>query len=167
MEWNQPIPYAQVEADFLRAHDLADEYNRWAIGAIRIAEQQFGHWRRAILSPDDILSVMLPYHKRCGAVIVPPECSSVAEAIERLKQQPPDSLCRKKAESFSNQPPTLIFLSMAPINHPDYADYQGLVQRQYRGLTHLDGLHRLMGWALAGQGNIEAYVAGSQQITPA
>ena len=51
------------------------------------------------------------------------------------------------------------FLSAAPINDPRYSDDKGLLDRSYRGLTHLDGLHRLIAWGRESRREIPAYVA--------
>jgi Family of unknown function (DUF6309) len=166
MRIENELSFQEVHDAFLHENDLQDKYNQWAIGAIQIAEEQLGHWRRVILSDRDILRVMLPHHTRCGPEIVPPSCSTVAEAIQRLKQRPHDDPCRKKAEDSSRNPASLIFLSVGPIDHPDYADYRALVESKYQGLTHLDGLHRLMGWGLAGRSDIVSYVAGARPDGP-
>lgn len=160
MRVGKKISFGQVREAFLRENDLEDKYNRWGLGAIQAAEVQFGSWHRVILSRKDILGIMLPHHTRCGPEIVPPSCATVADAIERLKRTPPDDACRKKVEDLAKKPPTLIFLAAAPIDHPEYGEYRLLVKRNYRGLTHLDGLHRLIAWGLEKRSGVVAYVAG-------
>jgi len=160
MRIENEVTFEDVRDAFLRENDLEDQYNRWGMQAIEIAQEQFGHWRRVILSSEDILGVMLPHHSRCGPEIVPASCSTVAAAIERLKLTPEDDACRKKIEQVSRKDASLIFLSARPIDHPQYPEYQALIQRKYQGLTHLDGLHRLLGWGLSGRSDVVAYVAG-------
>jgi Family of unknown function (DUF6309) len=159
--------FQEVREAFLRENDIHYDKNPWALGAIDAAEQQFGHWARVILNTQDILGIMLPHHTRCGPEVVPVSCSTVSEAMERLKSLPSDNPCNNsdnpcnnKVENLSSRPPSLIFLSAAPINHPEYPEYQPLVKRNYKGLTHLDGLHRLIAWGRSGTSGIVAYVAG-------
>jgi hypothetical protein len=160
MQLQSMVSFDEVRAAFLRENDVQCGKNQWALKAIEIAEEQFGHWGRVILSSEDILGVMLPHHTRCGPEVVPPCGSIVSDAIERLKSLPSSDTCRKTVDELSARTPSLIFLSSAPINHSDYPDFRALVERNYKGLTHLDGLHRLIAWGRSGRSGIAAYVAG-------
>src|SRR5437660_826994 len=138
MRVGKKVSFEEVRDAFFRENDPQDKYNQWGLGAIQAAQQQFGNWRRVVLSRKDILGIMLPHHTRCGLEVVPPSCSTVADAIKRLELAPPDNACRRKVEDLAKKPATHIFLSAAPIDHPDYGEYHPLVKRKYRGLTHLD-----------------------------
>ncbi len=153
------VPFDEVRAAFLRENDIERGSNPWAHGAIEIAQRQFGCWANVTLSLSDILGTMLPHHTH-GVDLVPPSGSSVAEAIEKLRSVPLSQACRKNIEELSARPASRAFLSMGPINHPDYSDYRGLIDRGHSGLTHLDGLHRLVAWGRDCKSGITAYVAG-------
>jgi hypothetical protein len=122
-----------------------------------MANKQFGTWVLRSLSLEDVLGIMLPHHLHDGQELVPKLCSSVSEAIEKLKSVPRTHSCPKRIDELSNKPVSPVFLSAAPIHHPDY---KGLTDRNYRGLTHLDGLHRLIALGRCGKSEIVAYIAG-------
>lgn len=155
MRVEKRVNFQEVLDEFTRHNDVAR--NQWALDAIKVADKELDHWVRAILDFDDILNIMLPYHNHRAYLLVPQSGSTVSEAIEKLKSLPPEGCCPNKIDYFSNKPSSLIFLSMKPISHGDYA---GLVARGYEGLTHLDGLHRLVAWGRSGISEVAAYVAG-------
>ena len=102
---------------------------------------------------------MLPYHAH-GVNLVPPSGSTVLEAIKRLDFVDHLSECYRRIQQFSDSRTPTIFLSAAPINDPGFSDYRGLLDRGYKGLTHVDGLHRLIAWGREDKRNVPAYIAG-------
>jgi hypothetical protein len=152
------VSFEEVCASFRRDNPIGFGSSEWALTALEIADKQFGTWLRRDLSLEDILGVMLPHHLHDGQEVVPKVCSTVSEAIERLKSIPHSHSCSKRIDEVSRRPLSPVFLSAAPIHHPDY---QGLTDRDYRGLTHLDGFHRLIAWGRSGQSEIVAYIAGA------
>jgi Family of unknown function (DUF6309) len=160
MHRQSKVDYHEVKATFLRDNVKTLERNAWPLRALEIANAQFGDWTRALLDPDDLGSIMLPRHNH-GVSLVPSSGSSVSEVLKRLERLDHSSECYRRIQQFSGPLTTIIFLSVAPINDPDYSDYKELVDRGYRGLTHLDGLHRLIAWGLENKRSVPAYVAGS------
>jgi hypothetical protein len=153
------VAFTEVEATFIRENSATPERNDWPLGALRAADRQFGNWASAVLVPGDILDVLLPHHAH-GVDLVPPSGLTVREAVERLHLVDRSTECYKRIEQFSSPLTPAIFLSVDPIRHPDYQDYAGLVSRGCRGLTHLDGLHRLIAWSRENKREVPAYVAG-------
>jgi hypothetical protein len=135
------------------------ERNDWPLGALEAANRQFGHWKRIVLTPEEIQTVMLPWHIH-GVDLVPPSGSTVLEAIKKLDSVDRVSECYRRIQQFSDLPTPAVFLSAAPIRDIRYSDYRGLLDRGYRGLTHLDGLHRLIAWGRENKRSVPAYVAG-------
>jgi hypothetical protein len=103
---------------------------------------------------------MLPWHTHDGVELVPVAGSAVSEAIEKLEIADRLSECYKRIQQLSSSLITPVFLTAAPINDQRYPDYKGLLERGRAGLTHLDGLHRLVAWGRENKQEIPAYVAG-------
>jgi len=159
MQRQSKVDFQEVRATFVRDNVDTPERNAWPLSALEIANAQFGDWAKVLLFPDDLGNIMIPWHDH-GVSLVPRSGSSVSEALKKLDQLDRSSECYRRIQQFSDPRTTAIFLSVAPINDPDYPDYKGLVDRSYRGLTHLDGLHRLIAWALENKRTVPAYVAG-------
>jgi hypothetical protein len=153
------VSFDDVKATFLRENATTPERNDWPLGALRVANQQFGNWVSVRLAPDELLSVMLPHHAH-GVNLVPPAGLSVSDAILRLDGIDRSTECYTRIQQFSDERNPSVFLSIAPIDDPGYGDYAGLVHRGYRGLTHLDGLHRLIAWGREQRPDVPAYIAG-------
>jgi len=135
-----------ISRKYLRDNVNTPERNGWPLGALEIANTQFGDWTKVLLPPDDLGNIMLSRHDH-SVNLVPPFGSSVSEALKKLDRLDHSSECYRRIQQFSDPRTSAIFLSVAPINDPHYPDYRGLVDRRYQGLTHLDGLHRLIAWA--------------------
>ncbi len=157
MHLHKNVDFEEVTAIFLRENPVGTGSNEWAFSAIQAANRQFASWAQTTLTLEDILAIMLPHHLHDGLEIVPPRCATVAQAIENLKLFPASCACSSRIDALSTKPGSIIFLSTAPVNHPDY---QGLLYRNHKGLTHLDGLHRLIAWGRLGKSGIVAYIAG-------
>lgn len=114
MNIEKNVEFEEVSAAFLLENPITDGTNSWAFNAIAAANQQFGRWARATLILEDILSIMLPHHLHDEQEVVPKCCSTVSEAIEKLKSIPPSAACPKWIDEISTKPESLIFLSMGP-----------------------------------------------------
>lgn len=159
MQKESEVDFAEVLAVFGRDNAKTPERNGWPLGALEVADRQFGSWTRVVLSPDEVCTVMLPHHNH-GVNLVPAEGLVVSEAIQKLDFIDRTSECYKRIQQFSSQQTPAVFLSAAPIFDPRYSDYRGLLDRGYRGLTHLDGLHRLIAWGREKQRSVPAFIAG-------
>jgi hypothetical protein len=153
------VDFQEVKATFVRDNAETPERNAWPLRALEIANTQFGDWERVLLFPDDLGNIMLPRHDH-GVSLVPPSGSSVSEALKKLDRLDRSSECYRRIQTFSDPRTSAVFLSVAPINDPHYPDYKGLVDRGYKGLMHLDGLHRLIAWHLENKRTVPAYIAG-------
>ena len=153
------VDFQEVKATFVGDNLDTPERNEWPLGALEIANNQFRDWTKVLLFPDDLGNIMLPWHDH-GESLVPPSGSLVSEALEKLEGIDHLSECYRRIKQFTDPRTSAIFLSVAPINDPRYPDYKGLVDRGYKGLTHLDGLHRLIAWGLENKRTVPAYVAG-------
>ena len=155
------VPFDQVEDVFLQQNpNPAFGTSAYALGLLGAANQQFGSWFRVILSSEDIQGIMLPPHIHGGFELIPVSGSTVADAVPRVDLLPPAHSCGRRIEEMSRGPLSAVFLSAAPLVEPAYTDYRDLVHRGCKGLTHLDGLHRLIAWARSGRSDVTAYVAG-------
>ena len=162
MQTKSKINFAEVMATFNRDNAENPDRNRWAVGALEVANRQFeGTWTHVVLEPDEVFDVMLPHHIH-GVNLVPADGLAVSEAIRKLDFIDRDSGCYQRIQWLSNEQTSVVFLSVAPIIDSGYSDYVGLINRGFKGLTHLDGLHRLIAWGRMRR-SVPAYVAG---LTP-
>jgi hypothetical protein len=159
MQRESEIDFEEVKATFARDNVQTPERNAWPLGALEAANRQFGRWTRVVLSPDEVRTVMLPRHDH-RVNLVPALGLTVSEAIKRLDSVDRSSECYQRIQQFFSRTTPAVFLSAAPISDPRYSDYAGLLDRGYRGLTHLDGLHRLIAWGQENIRSVPAYVAG-------
>jgi hypothetical protein len=160
MRIKNQVPFAHVREVFLRENpDMRFGSTDYALGLLEVANQQLEGWYEVLLSAEDILGVMLPPHRHEGLNLIPESGLVVSDALKKLELAPQSHVCPQKIERLSREPVSTVFLSDAPIDHPKYPDYRELVRRHYKGLTHLDGLHRLLSWARSGQSGILAFVA--------
>lgn len=154
---------------FRAAHPGADAASRagneYAEGVLRLAgEQRGGRWRRVALTGGDIAGVLLPWHagEYGGREPVPPAGATVAEAAATLRDwraDYPDTNpdCWARLSWMAAAPHGPLFLSDGAVDHPFYERME-----RRAGLTHLDGLHRMLAWTLWDRlpDAAEAYVAG-------
>lgn len=159
MQKQSRVDFQEVKDTFVRDNVDTPERNDWPLGALEVANSQFGDWAKVLLFPEDLGGIMLPHHYHGGS-LVPPSGSSVSDALKKLAGLDQSSECYRRIKRFSDPRTAAIFLSVAPINDPRYPDYKGLVDRGCQGLTHLDGLHRLIAWELENKRKVLAYVAG-------
>ncbi|MFE4017181.1 DUF6309 family protein [Streptomyces sp. NPDC059101] len=165
----ETVTFDAVLRHFRAEHPVAREHdgntNDEAEGHVRNAERLLGRWSRVLLGRQDVLDVMLPWHLGEGGdrELVPPTGMTVAEAAETLRSQQDayarsNPVCWRKLLRQRTAPRTPLFLSARAVGG---VDYEGL--RVKEGVTHLDGLHRMIAWAawhrLPEGEEIPAYVA--------
>ncbi|MEU0491310.1 DUF6309 family protein [Nocardiopsis sp. NPDC006139] len=136
------------------------------------AERMLGTWSRVRLTAREALGVVLPWHLAEGGAreLVPRTGLTVARAAEVLRRGGPElaranPVCAAKLDLLARAPFTPVYLSTRPVDHDDYADL-----RVRGGLVHLDGLHRMLAWELAGRlgpgTRLTAFVAGLPGTAP-
>ncbi|MGH3522765.1 MAG: DUF6309 family protein, partial [Mycobacterium sp.] len=148
-----------------RAHDA--NTNGEAEQHLRNAAALLRQWSRVLMGRRDVLGVMLPWHLSEGGdrELIPKSGLTVAAAARRLRSTGrqharANPTCWGKLSWQSTSPWTPLFLSTHAIDTLDYEELQ-----VKDGLTHLDGLHRMLAWELHNRlpedDRIEAYVAGA------
>lgn len=164
------VEFDEVLAQFRLEHDANREHevntNLDSEMSLVLANQLLHKWSKVLLGREDILRVILPWHLSCGGNIhlVPKSGLSVEQAAKKLAsmkdsyaQESP--VCWSKIVRMSRLKFQPLFLSTQAITHEDYAELD-----TKKGLIHLDGLHRMIGWELHGlladNAQVEAYVAG-------
>ncbi|MFJ7906937.1 DUF6309 family protein [Kitasatospora sp. NPDC096204] len=174
MEIVTAAAYPEVHDAYLRDHPVerAHEANSNMYGEENIerADRVRGGWWRIRLSRADVLGVVLPWHLSEGGELelVPRSGLTVAEAAERVRAggaawTTANPVCAAKLRLLRRAPFTPLFLSTSPVDHPDYGD---LAVRS--GLIHLDGLHRMLAWELAGRlperALLDGYLVGDPAV---
>jgi hypothetical protein len=130
----------------------------WTLRFLDKADQQFGgEWHSRTLTGREALEILLPPHagepcKGDRLTLVDPAGATVRDAARRLAQfrenyQAANPSCWSRIEEAALAPFSGIILTPAPLDHDDY---RGLEPEPGR-LYHLDGFHRLVGWAWAGR----------------
>ncbi|MEU0239918.1 DUF6309 family protein [Nocardiopsis sp. NPDC006198] len=156
---------------FRATHPVSDEVSRrtneYAEGILDLASRQLGGtWHRVALDREDVLATVLPWHTGEGGelVLVDPEGTTVADAAATLsswegRYTESNPVCWGKLAWHAAADPSPVFLSSSAVDHPYYERLE-----RTDALTHLDGLHRMLAWALWGRlpdgPRLEAYVAG-------
>lgn len=146
---------------------------KWARKALTQADNFLKSWNLVELDQNDILnSIILMWHK--GEVdddeinLVPPEGASVIDTLTRFKEiesfyRNKRPGCYAKIMQLKNSPFTPIFLSSVPISSIG-DEHSGMTNYKSGNLVHLDGLHRLIAWNIAGRIDknisLTAYLAG-------
>jgi hypothetical protein len=166
MQIEAKVPFEEVRQIFLRDNpDPNFRATGYAFRLLNASDGQFlGNWSRVVLSPKDQFDIMLPVHRHEGFELVPESGLIVADTLGRLVLAPPSHECKLRIDQFSQEPSSPVYLSAIPLNRPDlpeFTDYRPLVARGYRGITHLDGLHRLLAYAISKRDRVVAYLAGS------
>jgi hypothetical protein len=123
-----PVSFEVVKAAFLHDNVTTPERNGWPLGALDVANRQFENWTQVVLTPEEVLAVLLPQHNH-GVSLVPAAGSSVAEAIRKLGNVDRLTECYNRIQQFSGALTPVVFLSAAPINDARYPDYKGLLSR--------------------------------------
>lgn len=165
------VPFKNVLAHFGRHHPYlpGDTANSNDEAEVHIRNAQAlagGRWHEVLLEGPDVRGVVLPWHLGEGGEVelIPRTGLTVQAAAARLvalgeAYTTSNPLCARKLARQVRAEPTAVFLSARAVEGPDYEE---LSVRE--GLIHLDGLHRMLSWELAGllaPGRLlKAYVAG-------
>jgi hypothetical protein len=165
------ITLADLKARLLAERGHGRDSWPWTLRFLDRADEQFGGcWTVTTLSAIDAAGVLLPAHagEPCRGdrmALVPAGGATVAQIADRLRDIQ-DVYARDNAECWrrilraSHQPFSTVVLSAAPLATREHA---GLAPRA-GALFHIDGFHRLVGWAFAGrligQATIPAVMAG-------
>ncbi|MGX2993845.1 DUF6309 family protein [Streptomyces sp. JNUCC 64] len=170
MEIVTSVPFSEVQDAYGRDHPLerAHQANTNSDGkaALELADGMFGSWWRVRFSRADVLGVVLPWHLSEGGALelVPRSGLTVAEAAERIRSggevwTGANPVCAEKLVLLERAPFTPLYLSTRPIDHSDYSDL-----KVREGLIHIDGLHRMLAWELAGRlpdrAELDGYLVG-------
>lgn len=163
---------ADVIASLAAARSLSSGSAPWTMRFIETAERQFGGaWHARTLTGEEALEILLPPHagepcKGDRLTLVEPGGATVREAARRLARirdayQQSNRTCWSRIEEAAVAPFSGIILTTAPLDADDYVGMTPIDGRLY----HLDGFHRLVGWAWAGRlqapkTRIPALVAG-------
>jgi Family of unknown function (DUF6309) len=167
-----PSTAALVRQALGRGRDLASGSAPWTLGFLDQADRQFsGTWWQVELDGAAALGIILPPHlgEPCRGdrrELVPPGGASVRDVAVRLRSAAGD-YARQNPECWSRiaqarlAPFSALILTTAPLALPEHAT---LTPRPGH-LYHLDGFHRLIGWAIEGRlegepVRLEAFVAG-------
>jgi hypothetical protein len=166
------VTRTQVIAALAAARSLTDESAPWTLRFIDVADAQFGGaWHTRVLTGHEALDIVLPPHagepcKGDRMTLVDPEGASVRDAARRLAHlrdayESTNRSCWSRIEKAALAPFSEIILTASPLDHDDYRGVTAAPGRLY----HLDGFHRLVGWAWAGRlavpgAKIPAIVAG-------
>ncbi|SOB79767.1 DUF6309 family protein [Streptomyces sp. 1331.2] len=174
MEIVTAVAYPEVHDAYLRDHPVERAHeansNMYAEENLERADRIPGGWWRVRLSRADVLGVVLPWHISEGGALelVPRSGLTVSEAAERIRSAgtawtAANPVCSAKLRLLRRAPFTPLFLSTAPVEHPDYGE---LTVRS--GLIHLDGLHRMLAWELAGRlperAVLDGYLVGDPRV---
>jgi len=168
------VPFCEVEKMFIESNAntgetaLANNTNKFALRNIRKADSTFSSWSCVKLSSEEVFDVMLPWHIGEGSemTLVPRTGCTVRQAVKKLSQEnlyhQECSECWGKLEHARKMLNSTIFLSERPVEGEDYEDLP-----TNSGLTHLDGLHRLVAWCyfdmIPQDGYVNAYIAHDAQ----
>lgn len=166
------VARAEVVEALGAGRPLASGSGPWTMRFLDVAERQFGGaWSEIELSGDEALAVILPPHagepcKGDRLPLVPPGGASAREAAETLRRirrdyERANPSCWSRIAESAAAPFSALILTASPLDADDYRS----VRAQPGHLYHLDGFHRLVGWAWAGRltpmVKLNAFVAGA------
>lgn len=158
------MTFEQVVEAFYLDHDKSAGTNAYALRCLDFANDQFGKWRQVTLSNQQLNEIVLPHHifhegETPGFELVPKEGATVLEVCKRLAAKPDFSskhpICWESIQRGISDP-SPVFLASAPLAKNQM---HSLLKVPGKHLYHIDGLHRLIGRAMAGEPG-SAYVAG-------
>jgi hypothetical protein len=137
--------------------DLRTGSAPWTLKFIERATEQFGEWREVEIDARAALDIILPPHngepcKGDRLALVPAGGATVAEAARALgtgrsEYERNNPTCWGRIAEASGQAFSTIILTTAPLHVEEYRS----IAPTTGSLYHLDGFHRLVGWALAGR----------------
>lgn len=146
------LSFDEVMSVFLSEHNLEHGTNDWAKWALEEANKKVGgKWYVCEMNTRLLLDVVLPHHKDGEIELVSPGGITVKEALRKIQCMPDYSKkcpgCWSKIEYARSRNFNPIFLSDKPIW--EYSHHVGDESQ----LFHLDGLHRMIAWAMDGRLN--------------
>lgn len=162
---------AEVIAAIGAERSLTEGSAPWTLAFIEVADRQFdGQWRHVTVSGPDALRVVLPPHagEFCRGDRLPlvgPTGATVHDTARHLARIRDDYAsanrsCWGRIAASAAEPFSTLVLTTNPL---DADDYRGIAPAPGQ-LFHLDGFHRLVGWAWAGRltdgTRLSALVAG-------
>ena len=158
MHTDGALTRADVVAALGRERSLTDGSAPWTLKFIELADRQFGgRWRQMSITGPDALSIVLPPHagEPCRGdrlALIEPEGATVRDAARRLaairsEYEVENRSCWGRIAQATAAPFSTLVLTTAPL---DDDDYRAIAPGAAR-LFHLDGFHRLVGWAWAGR----------------
>jgi hypothetical protein len=171
MSHGQALTRLDVVAAIGAERSLTEGSAPWTLKFVDIADRQFsGAWRPIALAGSEALEIVLPPHagEPCRGdrlMLIGPGGATVAEAARRLARireeyAASNPSCWGRMAGAAAAPFSTLVLTTAPIEAEDYASIAPSPGRFY----HLDGFHRLVGWAWAGRltagVRLKAWVAG-------
>lgn len=142
----------------------------WTAAFLDQADRQFGGtWREVTLTGDEAAAIVLPAHagEPCHGdrLSLSGPGQTVAEAAQGIRQlgdayASANATCWARIDRATRAPFSTLVLTAAPLDLDEYRGVEAAAGRLY----HLDGLHRLIGWAIAGrlgrEARITALIAG-------
>lgn len=163
------VEFSTVLSIFDQEHLIGDGTNSWARKMLENANNKFGgEWHQVQLSRKEILEILLVGHHDPigGLVLIPKQGMSVRMVARRWEEikniyKVENKDCYAKITKFSKKPFSNIFLSVEPIKGYSVSEYENLEYKK-NTLVHLDGLHRLIAWAIAGRFNRFRYFLGGK-----
>ena len=170
MRLSEKVSFEEVLVNFRLHHSVKMQYEQNTNSDTEIslqqANEQFGEWYKVLLNREDILQVVLPWHLSCSGKIelVPKSGLTVKQTVEKLLHiedavANENPICYGKMLKLSKAPFSPLFLSTQAIERDDYSSLH-----TKNGLTHIDGLHRMIAWERFGRLTkgvwVEAYIAG-------
>ena len=171
------VNFSEVLQAFDKEHAVNKGTNSWARERLGNANDYFGgEWYYIRLSRKEILSgVELIWHHdpSSGLKLIPETGLTVAKAKDKFLEirqsySRDNSDCYTKIIDFGDSAFNPIFLCTKPLKGFGIAEHEKLLHIE-GNLVHIDGLHRLVAWAVAGKINwfrysfskkINAFVAG-------
>lgn len=163
---------SDVIASLAGGRSLSSGSAPWTLRFIETADKQFGGvWSERVLTADEALDILLPPHagepcKGDRLTLIDPAGATVRDAGKRLARlraeyEDANRSCWSRIQQAAIEPFSGVILTTAPL---DADDYRGMAPLEGR-LYHLDGFHRLVGWAWAGRlaggtARIPALIAG-------
>jgi hypothetical protein len=172
MDTDRDVTREDVVAALGRERSLASGSAPWTLKFIDVADRQFGgRWQRMTISGPDALAIVLPPHagEPCRGdrlSLVEPGGATVRDVARRLARiradyEAANQSCWSRIAGAAAAPFSTLILTTRPLEAEDYESVDPAPGR----LFHLDGFHRLVGWAWAGRltagVTVAALVAGS------
>lgn len=161
--------FSEVLAIFDNEHPIGEGTNNWARKMLNNANNKFcGEWYSTQLSRREVLNILLVWHRDGELELISEQGMAVWEVVRRWKEiedeyKKKNSGCYKKIMKFSRDQFSTVFLAVKPIKGCGSTEHEKL-KYQDGSLVHLDGLHRLIAWAIAGKFNLFKYYFGKKKL---